>query len=98
MVIVVFRTRVKPGAEKEIVAYYKQLAPLAERHPGLIASKDFVAEDGEVLTLVEFESEESLAAWREQPLHREARKRGREALFAAYRVQVCTPIRSYGSR
>ncbi len=68
---------------------------LAAKMPGFISVKTFGAEDGERVTIAEFESEETMRAWREQPDHREAQKLGRERFYSEYRIQVCHPIRDY---
>ena len=54
------------------------------------------AADGEGVAIVEFESAETLQAWREHPEHRAAQAAGRERLFASYRIQVCSVERDYG--
>lgn len=68
---------------------------LASSMPGYISYKDFVAEDGENVSVIEFESLETLAAWRDHPEHKLAQQRGREEIFSEYRIQVCTPMRDY---
>jgi len=67
---------------------------LATAMPGFISYKDFAAGDGEGVSIVEFESLETLAAWREHPEHLEAQRLGREQFFDAYQIDVCAPIRS----
>ncbi len=57
--------------------------------------KDFAAQDGELLTLVEFESLATLAAWRELAEHRVAQQRGRDEFMSEYHIQVCVPERDY---
>ncbi len=68
---------------------------LASSMRGYVSYKDFAAEDGESAAIVEFESLETLAAWREHPEHKAAQQRGREEFFAEYHIQVCTPVRDY---
>jgi heme-degrading monooxygenase HmoA len=97
MVVVVFRSRLKPEADHEALAQLGQrMYELAAAMPGYVSYKDFAAEDGESAAIVEFESLETLAAWREHPEHRAAQQRGREEFFAEYHIQVCTPVRAYG--
>ncbi len=97
MILTVFRSRLNPGHE----AAYHQLAPtiraLAERMPGFVSIKSFTAEDGERVSLVEFESEETMAAWRNHPEHRRAQELGRTAFYSEFQIQVCSIIRQYGS-
>lgn len=66
---------------------------LASAMPGFLSYKDFVAEDGENVAIVEFESLETLAAWRDHVEHRVVQQQGREKFFTEYRIQVCTPVR-----
>ena len=96
MVVVVFRSRLKPGVEREIEALGGRMYALAARMPGFISYREYQAADGESVAIVEFESAETLQAWREHPEHRAAQAAGRERLFASYRIQVCSVERVYG--
>ena len=69
---------------------------LAEGMPGFVSFKTFRAEDGERVSVIEFESEEALRAWREDPEHRKAQELGRVAFYAEFQIQVCSVIRQYG--
>ncbi|MBI3804966.1 MAG: antibiotic biosynthesis monooxygenase [Nitrospirae bacterium] len=93
MVVIVFRSRLKEGVEPEIAKVGMRMYALASAMPGFRSYKDFVAEDGENVSIVEFESIEDVDAWREHPEHREAQRRGRSEFFSEYRIQVCTPLR-----
>jgi heme-degrading monooxygenase HmoA len=98
MVVIVFRARLKPGVDQQALAQVGQrMYELAAAMPGYISYKDFSAEDGENVSVIEFESLQTLAAWREHPEHKAAQKRGRDEFFAEYRIQVCTPVRDYRS-
>ena len=93
MVITIFRSRLKPEGTE---AYY-ELAPkmgeLAKTMPGYISHKVFIAEDGERLTLVEFENEEAQRNWRMNATHVEAQKKGRKDFYAEYKLQICNVVR-----
>ena len=93
MVVVVFRSRLKPGVEKEIEALGARMYELASRMPGYVSYREYQAADGEAAAIVEFESAETLKAWREHPEHRA----GRERFFSSYRIQVCKVERDYSS-
>src|SRR5262249_39171726 len=94
MVIIVFRGRLRPGVDQQSLAELGQrMYALASSMPGYISYKDFAAEDGESVSIIEFESHASLDAWREHPEHRNAQQRGREEFFSEYHIQVCTPVR-----
>jgi len=89
MVITVFRSRVKPEAEEEYARWAARMGELARQMPGYISHTGFVAQDGERLTIVEFESEQAQRAWSVHPEHLEAKKKGRADFYAEYRIQVC---------
>lgn len=96
MVIVVFRSRLRPEADQaEVVQLGERMYGLASAMPGFVAYKDFEAADGESLTLVEFESTATLLAWRDHPEHLAVQARGREAFFSEYQISVCEPQRAY---
>lgn len=95
MVVIVFRTRLKPGIEKEIEEMGGRMYELAAAMPGFVSYREYASADGESVAVVEFESHETLAAWREHPEHREAQAAGRERFFAEYRITVCDAVRDY---
>lgn len=96
MLVVVFRSRIREDADlAAIEAVSRRMIELARGMPGFISYKDFAAEDGEYLTLVEFADEASLLAWRHHPEHVAAQERGRQEFMREYRIQVCAPLRDY---
>ena len=96
MLTVVFRSRMREGVDlAPLEKLGARMYELATQMPGFISYKDFASSDGESVSIVEFESPETLAAWRNHPEHLEVQRLGRERYFAEYRIQVCTPVRSY---
>lgn len=89
MIVTVFRSRLRPGVRDEYVALVDKIAAIAATMPGYISHKGFFADDGERVTIVEFEHEEGLRAWRTNPEHREAQKLARSKYYTEYHVQVC---------
>ena len=90
MLVTVFRSRLKPGLRDEYVALVDRMAELARTMPGYISHKGFFADDGERVTIVEFEHEEGLRAWRSNPEHIAAQQLARQKYYTEYHVQVCT--------
>jgi len=90
MIVTVFRSRLRPGVGDEYRAMVRRMIELAETMPGYISHKDFTAEDGERVTIVEFEHDEGQRAWRTNPEHIEAQKLAREKYYSEYHIQVCT--------
>lgn len=95
MVVVVFRSRLKPGVEAEIEAMGGRMYELASAMPGFVSYREYAAADGEGVAIVEFESHEALEAWRDHPEHVAARQAGRERLFSSFRITVCDTLRDY---
>src|SRR5580700_6734985 len=90
MLITVFRSRLRPGVRDEYVALVERMNALAQTRPGYISHKGFFADDGERVTIVEFEHDEGLRAWRTNTEHIAAQKLAREKYYTEYHVQVCT--------
>jgi len=94
MVIVVFRSRLKADVNQEELGRLGQrMFEIASSMPGYVSYTDFSASDGENVSVVEFESLETLADWRNHPEHRAAQERGRQDFFQEYVVQICTLVR-----
>ena len=89
MIVTVFRSRLMPGVREDYVTLVDRMIELAAGMPGYISHKGFFADDGERVTIVEFESEEAQRAWRMHPEHRDAQRKGREIYYQSYSVQVC---------
>jgi heme-degrading monooxygenase HmoA len=71
---------------------------LASSMPGFISYREYTSTDGESVAIVEFESHETLAAWRNHPEHVQAQAAGRERYFGEYRITVCESKRDYSFR
>jgi heme-degrading monooxygenase HmoA len=90
MMVIVFRSRLRPGLRDEYVALVDRMEKIARTMPGYISHKGFFADDGERVTIVEFENAEGLRSWRTNPEHIAAQKLGRQKYYTEYHVQVCT--------
>ncbi|HLH55913.1 MAG TPA: antibiotic biosynthesis monooxygenase [Verrucomicrobiae bacterium] len=95
-IITIFRSRLRSENLHAYEAMAAQMLELAEKMPGFIAIKTFQAADGERVSIVEFESEETHNAWRIHPEHQEAQRLGRELFYSEFQLQVCKLERSYG--
>ena len=89
MWVTVFRSRLRPEAEPKYAAWAARMSALARAMPGHLSHKTFVAEDGERVTIAEFETVEAQRAWRDLPEHVEAQELGRAELYEVYRIEVC---------
>jgi len=95
MLLTVFHTRLNPGAGPEAEALGTRMYEIATSMPGFVSYREFQGADGESVSLVEFASPETLAAWRNHPEHLQAQQIGQQRLFSEYRVQVCAIEREY---
>jgi heme-degrading monooxygenase HmoA len=93
VVITIFRNRVRPESREEYERWAGRIAALARAAPGYLSHKTFTAEDGERVTIVEFESADAQLAWARQPEHAQAQRLGRESFYSEYRLQVCDLLR-----
>ena len=93
MVLVVFRSRLRPEHADEFHALAAEMLAVARSMPGFVSYKSFGSEDGERCSIIEFESSEHLRAWREHPEHRAAQERGRKRFYEEYSLHVTEPVR-----
>jgi heme-degrading monooxygenase HmoA len=96
MIVTIFRSRLRPENEAAYHTEAERIDALARTMPGFLGIKTFHADDGERVSIVEFESEETMRAWREHPEHRRAQQLGRELFYSEYQIQVCPVARRYG--
>jgi heme-degrading monooxygenase HmoA len=95
MIVVVFRSRLRPNLGEDYVACSKRMREIAQSLPGFISVKGYTADDGERVSIHEWESAEHLRAWREHPEHVEAQERGRRDFYEAYSCYVLDQPREY---
>lgn len=97
MPITLFYSRFRDDMGEDGLAEYQQhaaaIAARSETFPGYISRKSYLAEDGERLTVVQFDSDAHQEAWRSDPVHRAAQDKGREKYYQEYRVLICEPGR-----
>jgi heme-degrading monooxygenase HmoA len=93
MIVTVFRSRLNVDAQQEYGPMARRMSELVQTVSGYISHKGFIADDGERVTIVEFESEEALSEWRIHPEHAKAKRRGIESFFSYYKFQICSVVR-----
>ena len=74
-----------------------QLKTILATQPGFISVERFqsLIDEGKLLSLSFWESEEAIMGWRVQLDHIQAQKEGKEKLFRAYRIRVVEVRRDY---
>jgi heme-degrading monooxygenase HmoA len=84
VVVVVFRSRIRPEFVDEFQALADRMFALCRTMPGFLSYKVYSNEDGERASIHEWDSAENLRAWREHPEHRESQRLGRERYYQEY--------------
>lgn len=68
-VIVLSGATLRPGMAAEEAAVGAELTAVMSAMPGFISVKEYTAEDGEVLSVFRFESDDDVIRWRDDPTH-----------------------------
>lgn len=95
MVMVILRASLRPGVEDEFDAIVAAAHDIALATHGFISFDRYASTRSEQAMLLEFESHEALAAWRDHPDNTATQTADRDRLFTAYRIQVCDVVRGY---
>ncbi len=96
-ILVLFEVKpTKEGMKKylELAAMLKELLVSAD---GFVRAERFTSlnEEGKLLSLNVWKSEEALAKWRNNLEHRMSQKEGKNKLFESYNITICQSIREY---
>ncbi|HZJ95748.1 MAG TPA: antibiotic biosynthesis monooxygenase [Thiopseudomonas sp.] len=97
MIAVIFEVYPAEGRTQEYLDIAAELKPLLKDIDGFISIERFasLSEEGKVLSLSFWRDEQAIAAWRNLEKHRLAQSKGRESIFADYRIRVATVSRDY---
>ena len=96
MVIVLFRSRLTDAAGEDYATMATAMEVRARAMPGFVGFKTFRAEDGERLSVIHWESEDTLRAWADDERHRTAQHLGREKWYSSFQIEVAQVVRTYG--
>jgi len=92
MIVVLFRSKLV-NAPDGYDPMAQEMEDLARTMPGFVDVKAYKAQDGERLTVVWWENEETLKGWRENVRHRVAQRLGREQWYDYYKIEVAEIVR-----
>lgn len=88
MIVAIFRARVRPENAEEYYALADEMGQIARAMPGFISWKGYFADDGERVSVHEWESAEALEAWRTHSEHLRIQELGRENFYDEYTLYV----------
>lgn len=98
MIAVIFEVIPAPGRRQEYLDIAATLRPELEKQDGFISIERFASltNEDKVLSLSYWRDEEAVTHWRRLEGHRLAQARGRNGVFADYRLRVASVLRDYG--
>ena len=98
MIAVIFEVIPHDQHRQEYFDIAGELRPLLADIEGFISIERFesLSEPGKVLSLSYWHDEEAIAQWRNVENHRLAQAKGRNGIFADYRLRIATVVRDYG--
>ena len=97
MIAVIFEVWPAEGRREEYLDLAGALRPHLEKIEGFISVERFqsITDPGKMLSLSIWRDEDAVKRWRTQAAHRATQTRGREGVFANYRLRVAGVIRDY---
>ncbi|KMS54217.1 polysaccharide biosynthesis protein [Novosphingobium barchaimii LL02] len=90
MFLVVFRNHKRADIDAD--AYINDavaMEALAEQQPGFLLFRSYTADDGEVLSMSEWEDEAYAMAWAHNAEHMIVQRRGRDEYYERYTLYAC---------
>ena len=97
MLAVIFEVKPKEEGKEEYLQIAAKLRNFLEDREGFISIERFqsLTEEGKILSLSFWKSEEAIQNWRNLLEHRSAQKKGKKSLFYSYRIRVAQVVRDY---
>lgn len=97
MIAVIFEVEPKADKHEEYLSIAAELKPLLQTIDGFISIERFksMRDEGKILSLSFWRDEEAVKQWRNLETHRAAQAKGRESIFADYRIRIANVERDY---
>ena len=97
MIVVLFEVTVKKQHRNSYLALAADLNKILANAEGFIRSERFssLSNEGKLLSLSVWESEQAVEKWRNQIQHRSSQRQGHDALFESYTITVASKLRTY---
>ena len=86
--MILFEAEPIPGREEEYLALAGTLNAMLPQQPGFISidRARSIMNEGKILSISFWESEEAIDAWAAHPQHREAQAKGKQGIFRTIRI------------
>lgn len=97
MIAVIFEVEMNPGRDAEYFELAADLRPELESVDGFLSVERFrsVNDAGKYVSISFWRDEAAVQAWREHAGHRLAQARGKQSIFADFRIRVAEVVRDY---
>ncbi|AXB75573.1 antibiotic biosynthesis monooxygenase [Novosphingobium sp. P6W] len=90
MFLVVFRNHKRADIDADAyISDAVSMEALAEEQPGFLLFRSYTADDGEVLSMSEWEDEACAMAWSRNAEHMIVQLRGRDEYYERYTLYAC---------
>jgi heme-degrading monooxygenase HmoA len=98
VIAVIFEVEISEGRKHDYLEVAADLKPLLEQVDGFLSVERFqsLTNPDKLLSLSFFRDEAAVAEWRSLSRHRAGQVKGRDGIFAGYRLRVAGVIRDYG--
>jgi heme-degrading monooxygenase HmoA len=98
MFAVIFEVQPKPGRAQDYLDIAASLRPELQKIDGFLSIERFqsLTTEGKYLSLSFWRDEDAVKRWRAHAEHHAAQTRGRNEIFADYRIRVAAVARDYG--
>jgi len=98
MYAVIFEVQPKPGRQQDYLDIAAALKPELEKIDGFISVERFqsLSTERKILSLSFWRDAAAVKRWREHDRHQRAQFKGRNEVFADYRISVVEVVRQYG--
>ncbi|QEM82643.1 MULTISPECIES: antibiotic biosynthesis monooxygenase family protein [Halomonas] len=98
MIAVIFEVEPNPGCQQAYMDIAAELKPHLEDIDGFLSIERFesLTQPGRILSLSFWRDEDAVHQWKNFEAHRAAQIKGKQTLFADYRLRVAHVVRDYG--
>ena len=99
MIFVLFEVTIKKNYMDGYLALAANLKKELAKNEGFIRSERFssLVNEGKLLSLSVWESEEAVNKWRNQTEHRMSQRQGHNSMFESYTITIASQLRSYNN-
>jgi heme-degrading monooxygenase HmoA len=95
MIVVLFWSKLTGSAGEDYSSMAMEMVERARATPGFVDFKTFKSEDGERLSIIHWQDEDTMRLWATDARHRLAQKLGREKWYQYFRLEVATVARGW---